>query len=82
MIYKKAILTFLAAIKLAQVERYRLRLKERDRRKQFAREHGLIADAAQTAAQAIAAAAPGVKGGKSLNPKSPAPKKKTLKCDK
>lgn len=63
------------AVKLAQVERYRLRLKERDRRKHFAREHGLITSAAQAAAVAAAAALPGSKLAKLPSIKSPQVKK-------
>lgn len=63
------------AVKLAQVERYRLRLKERDRRKQFAREHGLITSAAQAAAVTAAAATPGARLPKPLSIKSPHIKK-------
>ncbi|KAH3844434.1 transcriptional adapter 2-beta-like isoform X2 [Dreissena polymorpha] len=70
------------AIKLAQVESYRLRLRERDRRKQMARQYGLIAESAQSAAQAIAAALPGTKLAKVVNPKSPAVKRKERKVDK
>ncbi|XP_060582082.1 transcriptional adapter 2-beta-like isoform X2 [Ruditapes philippinarum] len=66
------------AVKLAQVERYRLRLKERDRRKQFAREHGLITSAAQAAAIA-AAALPGAKLAKLPSIKSPQVKKEKEK---
>ncbi|KAL4238991.1 Transcriptional adapter 2-beta [Mactra antiquata] len=49
------------AIKLAEVERYRMRLKERDRRKQFAREYGLITSSAQAAASSAVAPLPGAK---------------------
>lgn len=54
------------AIKLTQIEKYRMRLKERDRRKQLARRYGLITAAAQSAAAATAAAStPGPKPSKS-----------------
>lgn len=63
------------AVKLAQVERYRLRLKERDRRKQFAREHGLITSSAQAAAVAAATSLPGGKLAKLPSIRSPQIKK-------
>ena len=75
-------LYYLAAIKLAQVERYRLRLKERDRRKQIGRDFNLITDSAQAAAAAIAAAIPANKLAKSPHPKSPIVKKKTPRSDR
>lgn len=57
---------FISAIKLTQIEKYRMRLKERDRRKQLARQYGLITAAAQSAAAAaIAASTPGPKPSKS-----------------
>ncbi|WAR18889.1 TAD2B-like protein [Mya arenaria] len=54
---------------------------ERDRRKQFARDYGLITECAQAAAVTLAAATPGVKLAKSPHPKSPAVKKKQAKWD-
>ena len=57
---------FFPDIKLTQIEKYRMRLKERDRRKQLARRYGLITTAAQSAAAAaIAASTPGPKPSKS-----------------
>ena len=57
---------YISAIKLTQIEKYRMRLKERDRRKQLARRYGLITAAAQSAAAATAAAStPGPKPSKS-----------------
>ena len=68
----------ISAIKLTQIEKYRLRLKERDRRKQLARHYGLITAAAQSAAAAAAAAGtPGVKA-----TKSPYQKKRGSKEDR
>ena len=63
---------YVSAIKLAQVERYRLRLKERERRKKLSREYGLITSSAQAAAAVAATVA--VPGAKPT--KSPYPKKK------
>lgn len=75
-------ISFISAIKLSHVERYRLRLKERDRRKQIARDYGLITESAQAAAAAIAAATPSNKLSKSPHPKSPVVKKKPPRHDK
>lgn len=58
-----------------------MRLKERERRKQIARDYGLITESAQTAAVAIAAATPN-KLAKSPHPKSPVVKKKPPRPDR